>query len=32
MVSALSGVYFASHLDRKAAVETEKLEDMMAND
>jgi biopolymer transport protein ExbB len=32
MVAALSGVYFASHLDRKAKVETERLEDMMAND
>jgi len=32
MVSALSGVYFASHLDRKAVVETEKLEDALAND
>jgi biopolymer transport protein ExbB len=32
MVAALSGVYFASHLDRKATVETEKLEDLMAND
>lgn len=32
MVAALSGVYFASHLDRKAAVETEKLEDMLAVD
>lgn len=32
MVSALSGVYFASHLDRKAAVETEKLEDMLSSE
>jgi len=32
MVAALSGVYFASHLDRKATVETEKLEDMLQND
>ena len=32
MVAALSGVYFASHLDRKAAVESEKLEDLMQND
>lgn len=32
MVAALSGVYFASHLDRKAAVETEKLEDLMQNE
>ena len=32
MVAALSGVYFGSHLDRKAAVESEKLEDMLQND
>lgn len=32
MVAALSGVYFASHLDRKAQVESEKLEDMLQND
>ncbi|MGK7296531.1 MAG: MotA/TolQ/ExbB proton channel family protein [Candidatus Wenzhouxiangella sp. M2_3B_020] len=32
MVSALSGVYFASYLDRKASIETEKLEDMLAID
>lgn len=32
MVAALSGVYFASHLDRKAVVETEKLEDLLQND
>jgi len=30
MVAALSGVYFASHLDRKAAIETEKLEDRLS--
>jgi len=29
MVAALSGVYFASHLDRKVMIETEKLEDLM---
>lgn len=29
MVAALSGVYFASYLERKADVETEKLEDML---
>jgi len=32
MVAALSGVYFASYLDRKASVESEKLEDMLQND
>lgn len=32
MVAALSGVYFASHLDRKASVESEKLEDLLQND
>lgn len=32
MVAALSGVYFASHLDRKADVEAEKLEDMLRHD
>jgi len=32
MVAALSGVYFASHLDRKVLVETEKLEDLMQVD
>jgi biopolymer transport protein ExbB len=30
MVAALSGVYFASHLDRKAVIETERLEDQLA--
>jgi len=32
MVSALSGVYFASHLDRKAAIESEKLEDLLSSE
>ncbi|MDT8448619.1 MAG: MotA/TolQ/ExbB proton channel family protein [Wenzhouxiangellaceae bacterium] len=32
MVAALSGVYFASHLDRKADIEAEKLEDLLAHD
>lgn len=32
MVAALSGVYFASYLDRKSATEAEKLEDMLQND
>ncbi|GAB4171354.1 MAG: MotA/TolQ/ExbB proton channel family protein [Wenzhouxiangellaceae bacterium] len=32
MVAALSGVYFASHLDRKADIEVEKLEDMLQFD
>lgn len=32
MVAALSGVYFASHLDRKADVESEKLEDLLQHD
>ncbi len=32
MVAALSGVYFASNLDRKASIESEKLEDMLQND
>jgi len=32
MVAALSGVYFASHLDRKADLETEKLEDLLEHD
>ena len=32
MVAALSGVYFASNLDRKAAIESEKLEDLLQND
>ena len=32
MVAALSGVYFASNLDRKASVESEKLEDLLQND
>ena len=32
MVAALSGVYFASHLDRKADVEAEKLEDLLQHD
>jgi biopolymer transport protein ExbB len=32
MVAALSGVYFASHLDRKADIETEKLEDLLQHD
>ena len=32
MVAALSGVYFASYLDRKADVETEKLEDLLQHD
>ncbi|MDT8410240.1 MAG: MotA/TolQ/ExbB proton channel family protein [Wenzhouxiangellaceae bacterium] len=32
MVAALSGVYFASHLDRKADLEVEKLEDLLQHD
>jgi len=32
MVAALSGVYFASHLDRKADIESEKLEDLLQHD
>lgn len=32
MVAALSGVYFASYLDRKADVEAEKLEDLLQHD
>ncbi|PKL95577.1 MAG: hypothetical protein CVV18_04960 [Gammaproteobacteria bacterium HGW-Gammaproteobacteria-8] len=32
MVAALSGVYFASHLDRKADLEIEKLEDLLQHD
>lgn len=32
MVAALSGVYFASHLDRKADTESERLEDMLQHD
>ncbi|MDX1626429.1 MAG: MotA/TolQ/ExbB proton channel family protein [Wenzhouxiangellaceae bacterium] len=32
MVAALSGVYFASHLDRKSDIETEKLEDLLQHD
>lgn len=32
MVAALSGVYFASHLDRRADVEAEKLEDLLQHD
>ncbi len=32
MVAALSGVYFASHLDRKADIEAEKLEDILQHD
>ncbi|MEM1082281.1 MAG: MotA/TolQ/ExbB proton channel family protein [Pseudomonadota bacterium] len=32
MVAALSGVYFASHLDRKADVEVGKLEDLLQHD
>jgi len=32
MVAALSGVYFASHLERKASIEGEKLEDLLQND
>lgn len=32
MVAALSGVYFASNLDRNAAIEAEKLEDRLGND
>ncbi|MEX0916295.1 MAG: MotA/TolQ/ExbB proton channel family protein [Wenzhouxiangellaceae bacterium] len=32
MVAALSGVYFASYLDRKSATEAEKLEDLLQND
>lgn len=32
MVAALSGVYFASNLDRKASIESEKLEDLLQND
>lgn len=32
MVAALSGVYFASHLDRKADTEAERLEDMLQHD
>lgn len=32
MVAALSGVYFASHLDRKADTEAEKLEDILQHD
>ena len=31
MVAALSGVYFASHLDRKAALETEKIKDFLSS-
>jgi biopolymer transport protein ExbB len=32
MVAALSGVYFASHLDRKSSIESERLEDRLQND
>mgnify|MGYP005844462071 FL=1 len=32
MVAALSGVYFASNLDRKSRTESEKLEDLLQND
>jgi len=32
MVAALSGVYFASYLDRKADIEAEKLEDLLEHD
>lgn len=32
MVAALSGVYFASNLDRNAAIEADKLEDRLRND
>ena len=32
MVAALSGVYFASHLDRKSEIEAEKLEDRLQHD
>lgn len=31
MVAALSGVYFASHLDRKTDIEAEKFEDLLAH-
>jgi biopolymer transport protein ExbB len=31
MVAALSGVYFASHLDRKAALETERIRDLLSS-
>lgn len=32
MVAALSGVYFSSHLDRKADIEAERLEDLLEHD
>lgn len=32
MVSALSGVYFASHLERKVETESERLEDLLQHD
>lgn len=32
MVAALSGVYFASHLERKAEIEAERLEDQLQHD